>query len=173
MYKSGIMIYTSWYVVNMINITYKSWTVHGMGTGSAQKWSILSLIKFLSLHINFEVYFVASSLWLAENTINRFIGQITDPEILILLIFFSWFNGFLCCKYWSMDTPMGIASWPIGKCHFILYCDIFYHSHMFLCSWPGFSSVYYFYKKQQPLMRALLEWLSLKKTFFSGSFLFS
>ena len=38
---------------------------------------------------------------------------------------------------------------------------------MLLCSWPGFSSVYYFYKKQQLLMRALLEWLSLKKNPFS------
>ena len=59
-----------------------------MCTGSTQKWSILSLIRFLSLHINLEVYFLAYSLWLAKNTINRFIGQTTDQEILTFLIFF-------------------------------------------------------------------------------------
>lgn len=59
-----------------------------MCTGSTQKWSILSLIRFLSLNINFEVYFLAYSLWLAKNTINHFIGQTTHQEILTFLIFF-------------------------------------------------------------------------------------
>lgn len=58
-----------------------------MHTGSAQQWSILPLIRFLLLHIDFEFCFLVYSLWLAENTINCFIGQTTGQGILTLVIF--------------------------------------------------------------------------------------